>query len=202
VTTFHLVRHAPHALQDRGLLVGRTPGVGLGEDGREVARRLAGRFEGVALAAVHSGPLERATATAAAIAGRAGLPVEVAAELDEVDFGDWTGRGVAELDGGDPLWAAWNVARSGTRAPGGETMVEAQGRALGLIERLRGRHPRGQRVVLVSHRDVIRAVLLHVLGLGLDLIHRLEVEPGSVSTVAVGELGSCVLAVNDTGRLP
>jgi broad specificity phosphatase PhoE len=199
-TTLHLVRHAPHALQDRRLLVGRTPGVGLGGEGREAARRLAARFEGVALDAVLSGPLERATATAAAITERVGPAVEVAAELDEVDFGAWTGRGFAELEG-DPAWAAWNVFRSGTRAPGGETMVEVQLRALGLVERLRGRHP-GGRVVLVSHGDVIRAALLHFLGLGLDSVHRVEVVPGSVSTVAVGDHGPCILGVNDMGRLP
>ncbi len=80
-------------------------------------------------------------------------------------------------------------------------MVEVQARALGLVERLRTRHPQG-RMVLVSHGDVIRAVLLHLLGLGLDAVHRLEVVPASASTVAVGELGPCVLGVNDTGRLP
>jgi broad specificity phosphatase PhoE len=199
VTTFHLVRHAPHALQDRGVLVGRTPGVGLGGGGRAVLRRLAARFEGLALDAVVSGPLERATATAAAIAEAPGLPVEVAAALDEVDFGAWTGRDLAGLEG-DAHWTAWNLFRSGTRAPGGESMVEVQLRALGLVERLRVLHPRG-RVVLVSHGDVVRAVLLHFLGMGLDGIHRIEVSPGSASTVAVGERGACVLGVNDTGRL-
>jgi broad specificity phosphatase PhoE len=194
VTVLHLVRHAPHALQDRGVLVGRTPGVALSGEGRLVALGLASRLAGSGLDAVLSGPLERATATAAAVAAAAGGVVEVAAELDEVDFGDWTGRRIADLEG-DPLWRAWNLFRSGTRAPGGETMLEVQLRALGLVERLRGRHPDG-RVVLVSHGDVVRAVLLHLLGLGLDAIHRLEVAPGSVSTVAVGPLGPCVLGLN------
>jgi probable phosphoglycerate mutase len=79
-------------------------------------------------------------------------------------------------------------------------MLEIQARALALVERLRERHPAG-RVVLVSHGDPIRAVLLHFLGMSTDFIHRLEVDPGSVSVLAVEDSGPCLLRLNDTGHL-
>ena len=79
-------------------------------------------------------------------------------------------------------------------------MIEIQARVLRLVERLRERHPDG-RVLLVSHGDPIRAVLLHFLGMSTDFIHRLEVDPGSVSVLTVEDSGPCLLRLNDTGHL-
>ena len=45
MTTFLLVRHAPHILQGKSL-VGRTDGIGLSEEGRRILVRLAERFSG------------------------------------------------------------------------------------------------------------------------------------------------------------
>ena len=198
MTTFVLVRHAPHILQGKSL-VGRTDGIGLSEEGRRILERLAERFAGAAIDAVYCSPLERASGTAGAIAARLGLEPEVAPELNEIDYGDWTGRTFAEV-ADEPVWHWWNTFRSGTRLPGAETMLEIQARTLALVERLRERHPSG-RVVLVSHGDPIRAVLLHFLGMSSDFIHRLEVDPGSVSVLAVEDSGPCLLRLNDTGHL-
>jgi probable phosphoglycerate mutase len=166
--------------------------VRLGESGRRQLRFLHERLAGLPIEAVHSGPLERAEETARAL----GLPVTIAPELDELDYGDWTGRSVEELSG-DPAWEAWNRFRAGTRIPGGETMLEVQARAVGLVQRLQAEHPSG-RVVLVSHGDVIRAVLLHHLGLSLDLFARVEIDPGSLSVLAVEPWGARVLLLNQT----
>jgi probable phosphoglycerate mutase len=51
--------------------------------------------------------------------------------------------------------------------------------------------------VLVSHSDVIKAVLAYYLGVALDGISRFEVSPASVSTVAIGSWGATVHALNE-----
>jgi broad specificity phosphatase PhoE len=191
MTVFYLVRHAAHATQGERL-VGRVPGARLGELGRRQLRFLRERLAGLPIEAVHSGPLERAEETARAL----GLPVTIAPELDELDYGDWTGCSVEEL-AGDLAWEAWNRFRTGTRIPGGETMLQVQARSVGLVQRLQAEHPSG-RVVLVSHGDVIRAVLLHYLGLSLDLFARVEINPGSLSVLAVEPWGARVLLLNQT----
>lgn len=200
MTTLLLVRHAAHALQDRAVLVGRTADVGLGETGRATLPGLVGRLATKPADAVLSGPLERAIATATPIAARLGLALQVAPELDELDYGEWTGRSFDDL-AHDSRWAAWNAYRSGHRPPGGESMLEVQARVVGLVERLRRLHPDG-RVVLVSHADVIRALVLHALGLPLDLFLRIEVEPGSISVLQVEDWGARLLRLNDTGANP
>jgi probable phosphoglycerate mutase len=76
-------------------------------------------------------------------------------------------------------------------------MLEAQARAVAGLDRLRREHGEA-RLALVSHADVIKAVLAFILGVSLDGLHRFEVDPASVSTVVVGDWGAKVLGMNGT----
>jgi broad specificity phosphatase PhoE len=195
--TVFLVRHAAHDRVD-SVLCGRMPGVGLGEAGRRQAEALARRFAaagGGGVDAVWTSPLQRARETAEPVAARIGLPVRVSGALCEIDFGAWTGQAFDALRD-DPRWRRWNEARAGGRPPGGESMAEAQARAVGEVERARAEHPDGA-VVLVSHGDVIKAVLAGVLGLSLDAHARFEISPASVSALAVWDGGGKVLSMNE-----
>jgi broad specificity phosphatase PhoE len=192
VTTLHLVRHGSHVLPP-GVLAGRSPGVILSGEGREQALRTAERLAGTdGIDAVQCSPLERTHQTAEIIADRLRLtPVRVDA-LVEIDFGDWTGRSFEELDRCED-WRQWNHFRTGTRPAGGETMLEAQARALRHVETLAP----GTATVLVSHCDVIRAMLTHWLGMPTDLLLRLEIAPASISTVEIGPWGPRILRINE-----
>jgi broad specificity phosphatase PhoE len=197
--TIFLVRHAAHDRVDR-VLCGRMPGVGLGEAGRRQAEALARRFADAAVDAVWTSPLDRARETAEPIAGRLGLPVRTSDGLAEIDFGAWTGLPFDALRD-DPRWRRWNEARGSERPPPGESMGEsmgeAQARASIEVERARAEHPDG-RVVLISHGDVIKAVLAGVLGLPLDAHARFEISPASVSALAMWEGGGKVLSMNES----
>ena len=194
MTTLFLVRHAAHDLVGRALC-GRLPGVRLGDEGRAQAERLAARLSRETVAAVQASPLERARETAEPIARHFGLGVEVADAVNEIDVGAWTGTPFGELRD-DPRWTLWNSARSVTRAPGGETMLEVQARTLAHMETLRARFA-DQGVVIVSHADVIKAALAYCLGLSLDGLQRFDIAPASLSTVVIGDWGAKVLSVNE-----
>lgn len=191
-----LVRHAAHSHLG-SVLSGRTPGVALSSEGRSQAERLGRRWAGVSIDCLQSSPVQRARETALAIAaGREGLEIDRVAELDELDFGDWSGRSFVEL-ADDPQWHDWNGARANATAPGGESMAKAQSRAWGHIEQVAvGRA--GQTIVMVTHCDIIRAVVAHVLGLSLDHILRFDIDPASISRLAVGPWGAKVLTLNET----
>jgi probable phosphomutase (TIGR03848 family) len=193
VTTFALIRHASHALLGHRI-VGRRPGVQLSPDGLREAQALAQRLEGWPIRALYSSPLERARATAAAIGGRLGLEVQVADELNEIDYGEWTDRALADLHA-LPEWQRFNLFRSGSRIPDGESMVEVQARMLRLIERLCAAQPE-QMVALVSHGDVIKATLAYYLGVPLDLFQRIELSPASLSILQLEPHGPEVLLIN------
>lgn len=193
-TTFFLVRHAAHGHLDR-TLCGRMPGVRLGEEGRAQAEALAPRLARERLDAIYASPLERAQETAAPVAARAGLPLQTLPALNEIEFGEWSGRSFEELHG-DPRWAAWNTARHVTRPPGGETILEAQARAVGALEALRARHGEA-RLALVSHSDVIKLVIAYALGLAPEAMGRFEISPASISAIVLGDWGAKVESLNE-----
>jgi probable phosphomutase (TIGR03848 family) len=193
MTTFVLIRHADHALLGH-TIAGRAPGVRLSPEGVREVEALAARLEGSSIRALYSSPLERARETAAPIAARLRLEVQIADELNEIDFGEWTNRTLADLRELEE-WRRFNMFRSGSPIPGGETMVEVQGRMLRLVERLCARHP-GQTVALISHGDVIKAALAHYLGVPLDLFRRIEISPASISIVRMERSGPEVLLIN------
>lgn len=193
MTTVLLVRHAMCDPVGR-VLAGRAPGVHLNRPGSVQAAALGAALGGLGIAAVYSSPLERAVETAAPLAHAAGVPVRVSAGLLELDFGQWTGREMAELES-DPLWRAFNLHRATTRIPGGETMEEVVARAARAVEDIRHAHEGGL-VAAVSHGDVIRALLAHYAGMSLDHLHRLEVAPASVSALAAEKWGTRLLSLN------
>jgi probable phosphomutase (TIGR03848 family) len=193
MTTFALIRHARHRLVGH-TIVGRASGVRLSQEGQRQAERLASRLAASSIGAIYSSPLERALDTAAAISASLGLVVEAAEELNEIEFGEWTNRALPDLCEVED-WRRFNLFRSSSVIPHGETMLEVQARMLRLIERLCVAHP-GQAVALVSHGDVIKATLAHYLGVPLDLFHRIEISPASVSVVNLERHGPQVLLVN------
>jgi broad specificity phosphatase PhoE len=193
-TTFFLVRHAAH---DRvgTVLCGRMPGVNLGSVGKYQAELLAQRFANENVACIRSSPLERALETAQPIASRLGHALQVCDAISEINFGRWSGTSFEALSH-DPSWSSWNSSRSTSRPPEGETMLEAQGRIVGAMERLRGLYAE-RSVILVSHGDVIKAALLYYLAMPIDAYSRLEVEPASICTLVVGDWGSKILRLNE-----
>jgi broad specificity phosphatase PhoE len=166
----------------------------LNEQGRAQADELARQLKDVAVAAIYSSPLERARETAMPLAARFGLEIQVLNEVSELVYGDWTGRGIDDLTG-DAQWHRFNAMRSLARIPAGEMMIEAQARVVAALERLRLAHG-GETVAIVSHGDIIKVAVAHFLGVPLDLFHRIEISPASVSVIAVEALAVRVLMIN------
>ena len=189
-----MIRHGAHDRLGK-VLCGRMDGVGLNEAGLAEGRALGRRLQPRGLAAVYCSPLLRARQTAEPIAKACGLDPQVEDDLNEIDFGDWTGRAFDALHQ-QSLWSAWNLARGLTRPPGGETMLECQARLARFIERTVGRHA-GQTVAAVSHSDVIKSAACHVLGLPLDQHDRFEISPASITAVVAGEWGAKIHSMNE-----
>ncbi len=206
--TVLLVRHGRTSANAAGVLAGRTPGVTLDETGVAQAAALATRLAGLRVQRIVSSPAERTLATARAIAatlvGPRRRPAELITDdrLAECDYGDWTGRRIAELTR-EPMWKTVQAHPSAAVFPGGEALAEVARRAVGAVRdhdrqvgETAGRHAL---FVVVSHGDVIKAVLADALGLHLDGFQRIVVDPCSVSVVRYTELRPFVLVSNGTG---
>lgn len=205
--TVLLVRHGRTSANAKGVLAGRTPGIGLDDVGREQAAALAQQLAAVRLVRVVSSPLERTVATAQALVdgGTADSPrpsVENDERLTECDYGDWTGRRISELSK-DPAWKTVQTHPSAVLFPGGETLRAVQQRAVDAVREhdaaVGAEHGPHAVWVAVSHGDVIKAVLADALGTHLDAFQRIVVDPCSVSVVQYAPLRPFVLRTNGSG---
>jgi broad specificity phosphatase PhoE len=194
MTFILLIRHAMCDPVGRSI-AGRMPGVGLNAVGRQQVESLVSELAELPIEAVYSSPLERAMQTALPIAEQKGLPVEESAGLNEIDFGKWTGLTLGELEP-SAEWQKFNTHRSATRIPGGEMIQEVLTRTLGELHRIEQRHPGRSLVAVVSHADVLRAAISHFLGMPLDLMLRLELDPASVSIVELQPYGPRLILLN------
>ena len=191
-----LVRHASHGDADR-VLTGRLAGRPLTEAGRAEAARLGRHLAKREVARLISSPQERAVETAAAIAAGRGIAVETEAAIDEIDFGRWAGCEFAALER-DPAWRRWNAARGLVDTPAGDTMLAVQCRARTLIRRLLVAHATDS-VVLVTHADVIRAIVCDQIGLAIEMWARLEISRASVTTLFVDDDVAMLTGLNEKG---
>lgn len=198
--TVVLLRHARSTANAKGQLAGRMPGVMLDETGAEQAARLVARLADVPIARLVSSPVQRCLLTLQPLAAARNLTVEVEDALAEVDYGDWTGRPLADL-GGEPLWRVVQSQPSAAIFPGGEGLAEVAARAVAAVRRLI-RTTTGHGALLVcSHGDVIKALLADALGLHLDQFQRISVGPASVSVVRYTEHRTFVELLGESGSL-
>ena len=206
MTTVLLVRHGRTAANAEGVLAGWTPGVDLDETGKAQATALGVRLLAVPLALVVTSPLARTQQTAdALLVGRDPVPaLEVDERIGECRYGDWTGQPLKTLSK-DPMWKVVQGRPSAAVFPGaeGEALADMSARAVGAVREWTAKvsASRGPEAIfaVVSHGDVIKAVLADALGLHLDQFQRIQVDPASVSIVRYTELRPFVVRSNDNG---
>lgn len=198
MATIVLVRHATTA--STGKRLGGWTDTPLDDRGTAQAERAAERLADLPLKAVYSSPLERTQQTARIVARPHGLRVRTRKEIGEVDYGEWTDKALGHLRR-RKYWRTIQQFPSRVSFPGGETIRGAQARAVDAVEALAGDHG-DDTIAVVSHADVIKAVVAHFLGMPLDAFQRLVVSPASSSVLLLPEDGMPALVrFNDTGPL-
>src|SRR4051812_37232506 len=201
MTTVLFVRHGLSTANNGGVLAGWTPGIHLAEQGREQVDTLAERLAPVPLAAIVTSPLERCLETADVIAKtRDTISPVIDERFGECRYGDWTGQELKKLVK-DPLWKVVQAHPSAARFPGdgGESLAETQARAVNAVRDWNKQLGDAPTYLVVSHADVIKAVLADALGQHLDLFQRIVINPASVSVVQYTSLRPFVVRINDTG---
>lgn len=190
-TRFLLIRHGlTDHLGER--ISGRMPGVHLSDAGQRSLWRLGKEARAAKFDEIFSSPLERCRETAEAIAG--GKAVLIRDDFLESDFGKWTGLTFDDLHRLDD-WKRYNRQRSAVRAPDGESAYDVQYRAVRGLWQIRECFG-GRVFAIVTHADVIRALVCFVLGMPLDYLLRLHIDPASLTEIEMDEHGMRVLRVN------
>ena len=190
-----LIRHGENNYTKTHKLAGRLPKVHLNERGQQQAAALAEALKDIPIKAIYSSPLERAMETATPIAKTLDLNIQKEKGLLETDIGDWQGKSLKRLY----LHKHWKVvvhAPSRAQFPNGETFYECQHRIVSTIDGILSKHKKNDIVACVFHADPIKLAVAHYIGMPLDQFQRLGCDTGSVSVLAIGEMGASLMKLN------
>jgi broad specificity phosphatase PhoE len=198
MTTFYLIRHGNIDYNRR--VPGRQRGLLLSEDGHKQAFSLIERFSTIQIDTIYSSPLERAVETARPLADKKKLAIKTLDELNEIDFGMWTGLSFDELEC-DSQWKLFHSYRNGCKIPHGESMIEVQQRMIKVITEIHEILPQ-HNVLIFSHNDPIKSIIAYFCGISLDRFLRVTIGTGSVSAINLNKNEIKVLFVATTGEIP
>lgn len=174
-----LVRHGESEWNSTRRLQGQAD-INLSETGRAQARALSATILSLTPDQVLTSDLKRASETTELLGFQ---QAALSPRLREIDVGEWTGQSIKDLsalNGG--LYRRW---RAGTYTPpGGESWNDFVARSSATVTEALQRG--AERLLVVCHGGVIRALLQHLIDLPP---HRLvPVGPASLSIVAVRDL--------------
>ena len=154
----HLIRHGMTDANSRGAYAGRRTDVELSPKGIQELIALKEEYEYPLVAAVFCSPMTRCIQTAGVLYPQAEL--QVVPSLAEIDFGDFDGRTLGELQDREDF-RQWIANSSKEAPPGGESIEEFSHRvAVGLSSVLAWVMQNDiQDTDIVTHGGVIRAIL-------------------------------------------
>jgi alpha-ribazole phosphatase len=184
ITRLWLIRHGAPAEEARGRCYG-TWDIGLSATGRAQMERVREYLQAEPLAAIYSSPLRRALESAEILATGRQIPRESAANLSEIDFGEFEGMTYHEIAARYPeLYRSWMKTPTEVRFPGGECFGDLRSRSLAAIQSIQTRHE-GHTAAVVTHGGVIRAIIAWALQMPDSCVFRLAQDYGAINRLSI-----------------
>ena len=203
--TLHLLRHGQTGGSRDGLFCGASHDIALTDNGHAMAQAFAAHYRNFAWTAVIASPLQRAVSTATPLCEAAGLVLRTHDALREVDYGQWDGLGVPEVQqrfGED--YGRWLADPAWNAPTGGETATAVAARVLGFLQGVRAEMgERPGHVLAVAHKATVRIALCALLGVDLATYRqRFDCPVASLSSVEFGRQGPMLRRMGDQEHLP
>lgn len=197
-----LIRHAHSEANAAGILSGRLPNVHLSEKGIKQATDLSQRLGSFPVAQLRISPMERCFETVQPWINEFLVPRSkdfvpvIDHNISEVDYGVWSGKKLSVLSK-NKLWKTVQESPSRMYFPSGEGIAQMQVRAMQSVHELAELKNKGVGVI-VSHGDVIKAIVASALGIHLDEFQRIVIDPASITVIEYSGIKPRVLLLNDT----
>jgi len=193
-----LVRHG-QTLWNREKRVQGVSDIALSNRGMAQVDNLARSLRNEKIDTIISSPLTRAVQTAEAINYYHNLPIEYEEDLMELNMGDFEGMAFQEMitNHGD-LLERWVRDPSSLVIPGGESLVELQERAWGVVERVVGK---SETTLLAAHNFTIMTILCKIKEIDLSYIRQVHVDVASKTLVEFKNGVGKVVSYNDIVHL-
>lgn len=209
----YFVRHGESTANDEGIYSGHLD-VELTEKGKQQALGCKDILSNIEFQHVVSSDLKRAKNTAEIICGDRNIDISENKELREMNFGIWEGLSNREIvEKYKDEYNTWINDYVNLKAPEGESLKEFYDRAVSAYEDIKAKyiinkeHISGgdkkiKDILIVSHSGVIRSLISHEMGNGIDGYWKYAVDNCSVSVMEYDETGYGFLKyLNFTGKL-
>ena len=148
-----------------------------------------------------SSDLQRARATARAIASHHGLTVEEDPDIREIALGKWEGMLSSEIALIEPeLMAQWRAESSSFAPPGGETLHQFHTRVVRALERWYALYPDGN-IVWVAHGGLLGVLVCHLLNVDISRRRQFHFDNASLSEFIYGTERVRIFSLNETAFL-
>ena len=193
--TILLVRHGETDWNRSGQIMGERP-VPLNQNGEVQVKRLASFLKSRSIRALYSSPVARAIQTGEILASVLQVPLTADRGLTEIKVGEWEGRYWEDLTA-EFARQQFYTSPEEARPPGGETLSEVQIRAVAAVERARAR-AEADRLLFVSHADVVRAILAHYLKFDLNTVRQMRIDHASLTALELNGTQADLLFLNYT----
>ncbi|MEY2600094.1 MAG: Phosphoserine phosphatase 1 [Verrucomicrobiota bacterium] len=182
-TRVYFVRHGEVEARYHRIFGGSRIDMELSPLGHIHGRAVAEWFEKSALDAIYVSPMVRARQTAAPLLKAFGMEGRVREALREVDFGDWTGFGWAEVQERFGVEAYdWLEVLENGGIPNGECADRLRARVGPELERILEENAE-RSVAVVCHGGIVRVALALLLGQPLSHMAHFNVDYGSITAV-------------------
>ena len=197
-----LIRHAHSESNAAGILSGRIPNVHLSAKGVKQSEQLSQRLGSFPVAQMRISPMERCFETVSpwinefVLAANPRFEPTIDPMLNEVDYGNWSGKRLATLSR-KKEWKTVQESASRMYFPGGEGIAAMQSRAMKSVHEVASLSD-SKVAIFVSHGDVIKSIVASALGMHLDEFQRIIIDPASVSVIEYNSVKPRILLVNDT----
>jgi broad specificity phosphatase PhoE len=168
------------------------------DEARAVAQRIAAEWMP---SVVYSSPLSRCVATGEPIAEACRIEVHILQYLIDMDFGAWQFKSFEEMQEAYPaLFAAWFETPHLFRFPGGDSLQDVVARSAEALRFVLERHA-NDTVVMVSHDNVNRALLLQLLDQPLSAYWRFAQTPCCINEIDIVSGEVRLIRLNETEHL-
>jgi alpha-ribazole phosphatase len=196
-----LVRHGATFENEQKRYIGQTD-VALSPRGESQAAQLGANLANQTIDLIVTSDLQRARATAEAIARHHTVPLEPDSDLREINRGIWEGATYAEVqEHHAELLARWRHTPAECQIPGGETLFQLRDRVARALERWYIAAPAAT-VVWVTHAGVIQVALCHLLDVNLNSWRQFRRDNASITPVRVERVDGKLVGSIETAPEP
>lgn len=192
-----LIRHATTDWNKNKVFRGRAE-IELNRTGIRQAEKTSTFLADLPIEIIYSSPLKRALITAQILTRpHPDLKIKESFGLIDIDYGEWQAMSEEKLQNTN-LYKDWLTKPETIKFPGGESLEDVRKRAIPVFEEIIKTYGLS---IVVTHRVVIKVLLLNIMGLPLSSFWNVKQDPCGITRIEFINNKFIIQSLNETHHL-